>query len=164
MCRPPAPNFLLAPCVQLVVPRFKQISSLAILLCHLTMLPHTCSLPVYAQTFPPGSPQAGPAILKIELLKPTGPFSIGTRIYEWVDRSRPERATNKPGAFRELIVQVWYPAKNAHQPTAPYVPRLEAYRGVWEPKDVEVAGRVLIHGHLDEKPLSGRRFPIVLFS
>jgi len=128
------------------------------------MQPHTCSLPVYGQTFPPGSPQAGPAILKIELLKPTGRFSVGTKIYEWVDRSRPERATNKPGAFRELIVQVWYPTKNAHQPTAPYVPRLEAYRQVWEPKDVEAAGRVLTHAHLDEKSLSGRHFPVVLFS
>jgi pimeloyl-ACP methyl ester carboxylesterase len=67
-------------------------------------------------------------------------------------------------AFRELIVQVWYPVGNAHQPTAPYVPRLEAYRQVWEPKDVEIAGRVLTHAHLNEKSLSGRRFPVVLFS
>jgi pimeloyl-ACP methyl ester carboxylesterase len=41
---------------------------------------------------------------------------------------------------------------------------LEAYRQVWEPKDVEVARRVLTHAHLDEKSLSGRRFPVVLFS
>ena len=158
------PNLLLAPCVQLVVPRLKEISSLAILLCHLTMQQHTCLLAVYARAFPPGIPQAGPATLKIELLTPSGPFSIGTRIYEWVDSSRPERATNKSAAFRELIVQVWYPVKNARRSMAPYVPRLEAYRQVWEPKDVEVAGRVLTHAHLDEKPLSGQHFPVVLFS
>jgi hypothetical protein len=155
---------LLAPCVQLVVPRFKEIRSLVILLCHLTTQPHSCSLTVYARTFPLGSPQARPATLKIELLKPSGPFSIGTKIYEWVDSSRPERATNKSVAFRELIVQVWYPVKNVQEPTAPYVSRLEAYRQVWEPKDVEVAGRVLTHAHLDEKSLSGLHFPVVLFS
>jgi len=29
--------------------------------------------------------------------------------------------------------------------TAPYVTKLEAYRHVWEPKDIEVASRVLTH-------------------
>ena len=133
------------------------------LLCHLATQSHAWPFAAYVRNFSPGSSQAGPATIQIELLKPSGPFSVGTKIYEWVDRSRPERA-NKSEAFRELIVQVWYPVKTELQPTAPYVPRLNAYRQVWEAKDVEVAERVQTHAHFDENPLSGRPFPVVLFS
>ena len=142
----------------------KGISVFAVLICQLTLSPHTHSLVKNGGPFPSGYSQAVSAADKIELLKPTGPFPIGTKIYEWVDGSRLEQAIKKSGEFRQLVVQVWYPVENADQPTAPYVPRLEAYRQVWEPKDVEVARRVLTHAHLDEKSLSGRRFPVVLFS
>ena len=142
----------------------KGISVFAVLICQLTLSPHTHSLVKNGGPFPSGYSQAVSAADKIELLKPTGPFPIGTKIYEWVDGSRLEQAIKKSGEFRQLVVQVWYPVENADQPTAPYVPRLEAYRQVWEPKDVEVARRVLTHAHLDEKSLSGRRFSVVLFS
>jgi predicted dienelactone hydrolase len=158
------PNFLFTICVHTTAMSIKGISVFAVLICQLTLSPHTHSLVKDGGPFPSGSSQAVSAADKIELLKPTGPFPIGTRIYEWVDSSRLEQAIRKSGEFRQLVVQVWYPVKNAHQPTAPYVPRLEAYRQVWEPKDVEVARRVLTHAHLDEKSLSGRRFPVVLFS
>jgi alpha-beta hydrolase superfamily lysophospholipase len=147
-------------CVQLTVSRFREIGLLAVLLCHLTEPPNTHLL----SSNPQNQSLGRAAAVKIELLKPTGPFSIGTKIYEWVDSSRTERASTKTGEFRSLIVQVWYPAKKGATPVAPYVPRLEAYRRVWEPKDVEVAGRVLTHAHLDEEPLSGRQFPVVLLS
>jgi pimeloyl-ACP methyl ester carboxylesterase len=158
------PNFLFTICVHTTAMSIKGISVFAVLICQLTLSPHTHSLVRDGGPFPSGSSQAVSAAGKIELLKPTGPFPIGTRIYEWVDSSRLEQAIRKSGEFRQLVVQVWYPVKNAYQPTAPYVPRLEAYRQVWEPKDVEVARRVLTHAHLDEKSLSGRRFPVVLFS
>jgi pimeloyl-ACP methyl ester carboxylesterase len=158
------PNFLFTICVHTTAMSIKGISVFAVLICQLTLSPHTHSLVRDGGPFPSGSSQAVSAAGKIELLKPTGPFPIGTRIYEWVDSSRLEQAIKKSGEFRQLVVQVWYPVKNAYQPTAPYVPRLEAYRQVWEPKDVEVARRVLTHAHLDEKSLSGRRIPVVLFS
>jgi predicted dienelactone hydrolase len=44
--------------------------------------------------------------------KPTGPYGIGTAIYDWVDTNRPELFTTDPNEHRELMVQVWYPAKN----------------------------------------------------
>lgn len=40
---------------------------------------------------------------------PSGPFEIGTRIYNWKDNSRPEPFTGDPLDRRELVVQVWYP-------------------------------------------------------
>ena len=43
---------------------------------------------------------------------PEGPYSIGTEIFHWVDSSRTEWFTNEdPNDMREIIVQVWYPAK-----------------------------------------------------
>jgi pimeloyl-ACP methyl ester carboxylesterase len=101
---------------------------------------------------------------KIELPAPTGPFAVGTKIYDWVDHSRLEKATSNPRDFRQLIVQVWYPAEHGSGPTAAYVPMLESYRHVWDDTEVEVSRRVLTHSRLNEKPLSGTQFPIVLFS
>jgi predicted dienelactone hydrolase len=44
--------------------------------------------------------------------KPSGPFAIGTLTYHWVDTSRPELFTTDPNDHRELVAQVWYPAKD----------------------------------------------------
>ncbi len=47
----------------------------------------------------------------IELPVPTGPHSIGTHTYHWVDRSREEWFTEKNFRdARQLMVQIWYPA------------------------------------------------------
>jgi predicted dienelactone hydrolase len=42
---------------------------------------------------------------------PTGPYEIGTLVYDWVDESRPEIFTGNPNVHRELMVQIWYPAQ-----------------------------------------------------
>ena len=55
--------------------------------------------------------------------KPTGPYAIGTLIYHWVDTSRPELFTTDPNDHRELMIQVWYPAKN--EPSAPRAPYIQ---------------------------------------
>ncbi|HXT23827.1 MAG TPA: alpha/beta fold hydrolase [Candidatus Eisenbacteria bacterium] len=157
------PNFLSAIRVHITAMSIKGISVFAVLICQPTLSPHTHSS-VKGAPFPSVSSQAISAADKIELLRPTGPFPIGTMIYEWVDSSRPEQATKKSGEFRQLVVQVWYPVATSEKPTAPYVAKLEAYRHVWEPKDVEVASRVLTHAYLGENPLISGHFPVVLFS
>lgn len=54
--------------------------------------------------------------------KPTGPYAIGTVTYDWVDTSRLEIFSTDPTHNRELVVQVWYPAKNSPSPSnAPYI-------------------------------------------
>jgi hypothetical protein len=55
--------------------------------------------------------------------KPSGPYAIGTMTYHWVDTSRPELFTTDPNDHRELMVQVWYPAKN--EPSAPRAPYIQ---------------------------------------
>ncbi len=59
--------------------------------------------------------------------KPTGLYEIGTMTYHWVDTSRPELFTAEPNDHRELMAQVWYPAKkelSVHR--APYIQNPDA--------------------------------------
>ncbi len=54
--------------------------------------------------------------------RPSGPYPIGTVTYHWVDTNRHEIFSADPNARRELMVQVWYPAKeNSSSARAPYV-------------------------------------------
>ena len=55
--------------------------------------------------------------------KPTGPYAIGTLTYHWVDTSRPELFTPDPNDHRQLMAQVWYPAKE--EPSARRAPYIE---------------------------------------
>jgi Platelet-activating factor acetylhydrolase, isoform II len=58
---------------------------------------------------------------------PTGPYAIGTVTYHWVDATRPEVFTADPHDRRELMVQLWYPAKPDHSAArAPWVPDADA--------------------------------------
>lgn len=53
---------------------------------------------------------------------PRGPYKIGTLTYHWVDKSRPEIFTIDQNARRELMIQIWYPAKAGLQlPRTPYL-------------------------------------------
>jgi len=53
---------------------------------------------------------------------PSGPYEIGTLTYHWVDANRQEVFSADPNAPRELMVQVWYPAKgNSSSPRVPYM-------------------------------------------
>ena len=53
---------------------------------------------------------------------PTGRYAIGTVTYHWVDIHRPDIFSVDPKALRELMVQVWYPARP--DPSAPHAPYL----------------------------------------
>ena len=61
---------------------------------------------------------------------PGGPYGIGTVTYHWVDPARTEIFRLSPAARRELLVQVWYPARQT--PAAPrtaYLPDAGAVMG-----------------------------------
>ncbi len=61
------------------------------------------------------------------LPRPTGPYAIGTVTYHWVDSARAEVFTADPNDRRELMVQMWYPARDdPAAPRAPYVEHPEA--------------------------------------
>lgn len=62
--------------------------------------------------------------------KPSGPYAIGTVTYHWVDADRPEVFSIDPNAQRELMVQIWYPAKrDPSAPRAPYLQEADAVAG-----------------------------------
>jgi dienelactone hydrolase len=59
------------------------------------------------------------------LPRPTGPYAVGTRIDYLVDTSRLEDAAGHDHQPRELMIQIWYPAKPSNNPIAPYRRRRE---------------------------------------
>ena len=56
---------------------------------------------------------------------PTGPFPIGRVTYHWIDSSRPEFLDIAAPRRRELLVDVWYPARSAlREHAGAYLPEL----------------------------------------
>jgi dienelactone hydrolase len=55
---------------------------------------------------------------------PTGPFAVGRTTYAWSDASQADPMAPQPGAKRELLAWIWYPAAPPQQsPTADdYIP------------------------------------------
>ena len=79
-----------------------------------------------------------------QVARPTGPWSVGTRTFDWVDASRAEPASEDPEDHRAIVVQIWYPADADPAPApAPYMPRLDAYRQHPDQLDPRRAG---LHG------------------
>lgn len=63
---------------------------------------------------------------------PSGPYEIGTVTYHWVDASRKEVFSADPKARRELMVQIWYPAKNdSSSPRAFYIKDADVVARRW---------------------------------
>jgi predicted dienelactone hydrolase len=46
----------------------------------------------------------------IALPPPTGPFAVSRALYDWADAKTPDPLSPVPGAKRELLVWIWYPA------------------------------------------------------
>ncbi len=44
------------------------------------------------------------------LPKPTGPYAVGSRYFHLVDKDRPDLISPHPNDYREISLQVWYPA------------------------------------------------------
>lgn len=103
--------------------------------------------------------------------RPSGPYGIGTVTYHWVDADRPETFTDDPDDRRELMVQVWYPARP--DPSAPRAPYLED-PGILAPLARLLKLPALAFSHLryvktnavPSAPVAGGepRYPVLLFS
>ena len=73
----------------------------------------------------------------IELPKPTGQFPVGTTVWHWVDGSRLNPLTPQESDVREIMVQVWYPARG--EPDAPQAAYAPLYGGFGHVKTNSVA-------------------------
>ncbi|WP_425559307.1 alpha/beta hydrolase family protein [Catenulispora yoronensis] len=70
----------------------------------------------------PGAPAASGSPTTLTFPRPTGPHRVGVVDLRLVDKTRPD-PTAGPGAFRELMVSVWYPARDtARYQLAPWMP------------------------------------------
>ena len=56
---------------------------------------------------------------------PSGPYPIGTLTYHWVDAERADIFSADATARRELMVQIWYPAKEIATPPLPRAPYVQ---------------------------------------
>ena len=62
----------------------------------------------------------------ISMPTPTGKHTIGTSTHHWVDQEREEWFTDDPNDFRQIMIQLWYPAKLGEKnKRAPYLDRID---------------------------------------
>ncbi|HTM52600.1 MAG TPA: hypothetical protein VL175_01150, partial [Pirellulales bacterium] len=106
---------------------------------------------------------------RLEVLPPTGPHAVGRTRLAWVDSSRPERF--HPERNREIIAEVWYPAKPGTGQPATYYPEIartkdEAVRaGVLSSLEAWGLGQILSRARIDADPAQiAAPLPVVLFS
>lgn len=102
--------------------------------------------------------------------QPGGAYAIGTVTYHWVDSSRSEGFTQAADDHRELVVQVWYPAKPSPSlERARYLPEAGRTTAALErvfdlPRSaLRALGSVRTHATLDAPVAGTGRFPVLLF-
>ena len=108
----------------------------------------------------------------ISFEKPTGPFTVGTTLYHWVDQKRDEPNTKDPNDRRELMVQIWYPAEEKGEgKRAPYIRNVnEIAKGLEKALSIPAfafSQLSLVKSHAYEKARlsnSESRYPVLLFS
>jgi len=112
-----------------------------------------------------------------QLPRPTGEYGIGRIAYDWTDHSRTEQFSKLPGAHRELMVYVWYPANNQKSPAkhSEYLPGIdsiaeskygEEMRDFWGDSWALLHSGKIENETLDKPPVASRNqlFPVIMFS
>jgi hypothetical protein len=109
--------------------------------------------------------------LQFELPDPTGPYAVGRTVMGWTDTARLEEATDNPDDWREVIVQVWYPAIAGSGDVTGYFLNLDLISSALiesgEVSALEVWGLRFMRSHSRadaELSNSQSTYPLVLFS
>ena len=113
-----------------------------------------------------GRPSANAAGQRVaELPAPTGPYGVGTLLYDWRDDTREEQWSSDSGRGRELMVQVWYPAVHSEgRETEPYVPNFERLKPSLN-QDWPGMPQFKTHAIFDAPLNPDRRlYPVLIFS
>jgi predicted dienelactone hydrolase len=80
----------------------------------------------------------------LQLPAPTGSYSVGRSIFDWVDQNRTDPLADTPNLKRELAIWIWYPAQpDASGKTAPYLPAAWA-----QARDKDQGNGILIESEL----------------
>ncbi|OJF12802.1 alpha/beta hydrolase family protein [Couchioplanes caeruleus] len=122
------------------------------------------ALPIGAARTAWAAPASRPA--RLTLPPPTGPYPVGTVPLHLVDTARPDPVAG-PGRYRELMVSLWYPARDVgRHPLTPWMSaallrELLTSAGL----DPDAAAAPLTTGH-ERAPVrrTGGRLPVVVFS
>ncbi|MCE5171865.1 DPP IV N-terminal domain-containing protein [Paenibacillus profundus] len=108
----------------------------------------------------------------LDFQEPAGPYKVGTVSYHWVDGTREETLTERPGDKRELMVQIWYPAdEEMCGERQPYFPDPALYAGALNrslqlPLHLVIQlGAILTNSVLDAPLANGKRkYPVLIYS
>ena len=105
-----------------------------------------------------------------KLPEPSGPYDVGTRYFYWTDEDRPDEYTSDPDDFREVSIQMWYPAElSGDEETIPYMSR-EAARAFFNASDAPeflLDHHALVHTHAylgADIAQTGGPFPVITYS
>ena len=119
-----------------------------------------------------GCAVAGSILVPLESIDPPkGKYDIGTQVYFWTDNSRSEVYTTDPTDYRELMVQIWYPAQGGENyQKAPHVtfPKKaisSIARTAGLPSSFGSHGTQLVSNSVfGLSPIQNKKFPLILFS
>jgi hypothetical protein len=164
-------------CVRIFVVRWYMLSGLMV---GVAVFAGTVVLAFEDQGFARG------ADVSIELPRPSGPYAVGRKLFDWIDEHRPEPF--EPRRPRELMVWIWYPAKPSSSTHAvEYVPGKWGHKSAkWKAFDMRIRSGSLLsslfhspisamsveHSHIhavDNAPTASPedtgfvRFPVLLF-
>jgi predicted dienelactone hydrolase len=105
-----------------------------------------------------------------DLAPPEGAFGVGTTTLYLVDSSRSEIITERPDDRRELVVQMWYPARISAEVAAEPAPYITPEVGAAYAEKYGLPAfatshldRVETHAYQDV-PLADGQYPVLLFS
>lgn len=102
-----------------------------------------------------------------EIPTPSGPYSIGTKIYRWVDSSREELATKDTSDNRNVIAQVWYPTQFPGQQKSVYMDglsNLPLQFGLLTDFVMGKYDQINTHATMDADVSNQKMWPVVIFS
>ena len=119
-----------------------------------------------------GCAVAGSVLVPLESIEPpSGKYDIGTQVYFWTDNSRGEVYTTDSTDYRELMVQIWYPAQGGkNYQKAPHItfPKKSISsiaRTAGLPTSFGNHGTQLISSSVfGLSPVQNKKFPLILFS
>lgn len=114
----------------------------------------------------------GQLVIPMESIdKPKGPYDIGTQVFFWTDETRSEQYTIDPTDFRNLLVQIWYPAqmKDNYQKTThmvfPERTLVSMANTLNAPASlIKHSTRLMSSAVQGAHPVEGETFPLILFS
>ena len=119
-----------------------------------------------------GCAVAGSILVPLDSIEPpSGKYHVGTKVYFWTDKSRGELYTTNPSDFRELMVQIWYPARGGNNyQKAPHItfPKKSISsiaRTAGLPANFGKHGTQLISNSVfGLEPVQNEKFPLIIFS